>query len=285
MNPPSPYRVAIVGVGLLGASLGLALKARGLASQVTGVGRRKVSLDTALALGAIDAVAPSPEEAAAEADLLVVATPAALVTSILDEVGSVNNPGLVVTDVASTKALICRHAAATWAAPRRFVGAHPMAGGEKLGPENGRPDLYEGSVCLVEESPSLDPDARAAVCRLWESVGARVVSVEPEKHDPILARTSHLPHVVASAVAAIAAESGASQSFVGNGFRDLTRIADSPFEMWRDICLTNRAALLESLAGFDARMREFAALLAAGDAAGLDAFFEQGREGRRKVLA
>ncbi len=284
MNGPPLDRVAIVGVGLLGASLGLALKARGLAKQVVGVGRRKVSLDTALELGAIDATAPTAAEAAAGADLLVVATPAALVTAILDEVRSVGNPRLVVTDVASTKAAICRHAATTWTAPRRFVGSHPMAGGEKFGPEHGRPDLYEGTVCLVEESAGLDADARAVVCRLWESVGARVVSVRPEEHDPILARTSHLPHVVASAVAALAAESGASQLFVGNGFRDLTRIADSRPEVWRDICLTNRTALLQSLAGLDARLHELAAILVAGDAARLDAFFEEGREGRRKVI-
>jgi prephenate dehydrogenase len=284
MTQPSPDRVAIVGVGLLGASLGLALKARGLATRVTGVGRRKVSLDTALALGAIDATAPDVAAAAAEADLLVVATPAALVTSVLDEVRRAGNSRLVVTDVASTKAAICGHAEATWAAPRRFVGSHPMAGGEKFGPENGRPDLYEDTVCLVEESPGLDPEAHAVVCGLWESVGARVVSVKPEDHDPILARTSHLPHVVASAVAALAGESGASQLFVGNGFRDLTRIADSRPEVWRDICLTNRTALLQSLAGLDARLHELADILAAGDAERLDAFFEQGREGRRKVL-
>ncbi len=283
MNAPLD-RVAIVGVGLLGASLGLALKARGLAAQIVGVGRRQVSLQTALDVGAIDVIAPNAAAAAAEADLLVVATPAALVTSVLDEVHGAGNSKLVVTDVASTKAVICRHAAAIWAAPRRFVGSHPMAGGEKFGPEHGRPDLYEGTVCLVEESAGLDPDARAIVCRLWESVGARVVSVRPEEHDPILARTSHLPHVVASAVAALAADGGASRLFVGNGFRDLTRIADSRPEVWRDICLTNRTALLQSLAGLDARLHELAAILAAGDAARLDAFFEQGREGRRKVI-
>jgi len=284
MNLQPLDRVAIVGVGLLGASLGLALKARGLAKHVVGVGRRQVSLDTALELGAIDAVAPSPAAAAAETDLLVVATPAALVTAILDEVHGVGNRALIVTDVASTKAAICGHAAATWAAPRRFVGSHPMAGGEKFGPEHGCAGLYEGTVCLVEESPDLDPAARAAVCRLWESVGAQIVSVRPEEHDPVLARTSHLPHVVASAVAALAAEGGASHLFVGNGFRDLTRIADSRPEVWRDICLTNRTALLESLAALDARLHGLAAALGAGDARRLDAFFEEGREGRRKVI-
>ncbi len=284
MSQPLPNRVAIVGVGLLGASLGLALKARGLATQIIGVGRRKASLDTALEVGAIDSVAPSPAAAAAEADLLVVATPAALVTAVLDEVRGAGNVNLIATDVASTKSTICRHAASTWTAPRRFVGSHPMAGGEKFGPEHGRPELYEGTVCLVEESADLDPEARAVVCQLWESVGARVVSVRPEQHDPILARTSHLPHVVASAVAAIAGDSGASRLFVGNGFRDMTRIADSRPEVWRDICLTNRTALLQSLAETDARLHEFAALLVAGDAARLDAFFERGREGRRKVL-
>ena len=283
MNRPPLDRVAIVGVGLLGASLGLALKARGLAARVTGVGRRLSSLQVALDRGAIDDTAATVAQAAAQADLLVVATPAALVTAMLDEARDAGNARLIVTDVASTKAAICRHAAAAWTAPRRFVGSHPMAGGEKFGPEHGRADLYEGTVCLVEDAPDLDAEARGAVCRLWESVGARVVPVDPARHDPLLARTSHLPHAVASAVAALAAEAGATSQFIGNGFRDLTRIADSRPEVWRDICLTNRTALLESLAGLDARLHELSAALVAGDAARLEAFFDAGREGRRKV--
>ncbi len=275
-------RVAIVGVGLLGASLGLALKARGLVKTVAGAGRRRETLEKALALGAIDLVADSPEEAADGADLAVIATPAAAVLSAMDALrGLAESGSLVVTDVASTKAVICAHAVRTWKAPRQFVGSHPMAGSEKSGPEYGTADLYEGAVCLIEDSPGTDPEAVQLVRRLWGSVGARLVALDPESHDRMLARTSHLPHVAAAALAALAAEVGARREVIGRGFLDSTRIADGPPEVWRDICLTNREAVLESVAGLKGRLERFEALLRAGDGHGLEAYFEEGRRGRR----
>lgn len=277
-------RVAIVGVGLLGASLGLALKARGLARTVTGAGRRRETLEKALALGAVDRIADTPEKAAEGAALAVIATPAAAVLPVMDALrGMASGGGLVVTDVASTKTVICAHAARTWGAPRRFVGSHPMAGSEKSGPEFGDAELYNGAVCLVEDSPGADPGAVALVRRLWEAVGARVVSVDPEGHDRMLARTSHLPHVAAAALAAIALEGGARREVIGRGFLDTTRIADGPPEVWRDICLTNRDAVLESVAGLKGWLERFEALLRNGDGPGLEAYFEEGRRCRRGV--
>ena len=280
-----PYeRACIVGVGLLGASLGLALKQRGLARQVTGVGHRQASLDVALERGAIDTAFLDAAEGARDADLVVLATPASLVIPMMDAVGPVC-PDAVVTDVASTKAAICAHADATWPAPRRFIGSHPMAGSEKFGAEHGTPDLYAGSVCLVETGDGLDPAARAAVAALWTAVGAEAVDVAPEAHDAMLACTSHLPHIVAAAVARVADRRGDVRKLVGNGYRDTTRIAEGRPEIWRDICLTNREAILAGLDELRALLEsEFTAALRAGDGAGLERFFEEGRDARQRAV-
>lgn len=277
--------VTIVGVGLLGASLGLALKERGLARHVTGVGRRETSLRTAQDRGAVDDATLNLLEGAAHADLVVIATPAALVAETMDAMLPHLRPGAVVTDVASTKAAICAHADATWPAPRRFIGSHPMAGSEQFGPEHGRADLYEDSVCLVESADGLDPQAHARVTGLWGAVGARVVEVDSQEHDALLARTSHLPHIAASALALCAAQEGRDlKPFIGGGFRDTTRIAAGRAEIWRDICLTNRTAILGALADLEKALAGVRGALAAEDAAALEAFFERGRQARLNAV-
>ncbi len=284
MNPPFE-RVCIVGVGLLGASLGLALKRRHLAGHITGVGHRQSSLDVALERDAIDTASLDVAEGARDASLVVIATPASLVTSRLD-ILLATCPEAMVTDVASTKAAICEHAGATWPRPRRFVGSHPMAGSEKFGAAHGRPDLYEGAVCLVEQGTDLDSAARKAVVALWTAVGAEVVDVEPRAHDAMLACTSHIPHVVASAVATLAGRRGDIRKLVGNGFRDTTRIAGGRPEIWRDICLTNREAILAGLGEFMALLNDdFMAALRDGDGGKLERFFAEGGAARCKALA
>lgn len=281
---PSFDRVCIVGVGLLGASLGMALKAKGMVNHVVGVGHRQSSLEVALEKNAIDTACLDAAEGAQGADLVVLATPAALVLPKLDAIQPVCG-NAIVTDVASTKADICRHAARHWPSPRRFIGSHPMAGSEKFGAEHGRTDFYEGSVCLVERGDALDPQARAAVCALWEAVGAEVVDVDPEEHDALLASTSHVPHVIASAVATMAGRKGDVRKLVGNGFRDTTRIAEGRPEIWRDICLTNREAVLEAAEALVRHLEEdFLAALRTEDAEALERFFEQGREARGKIV-
>ncbi len=277
-------RVCILGVGLLGASLGLALKARHVTKKVIGVGRRRESLDVARSMGAIDTLSLEPAEAVGEADLVVLATPAALVIPMLDAIRPQLKPEALVTDVASTKAEICHHAQATWSSPRRFVGSHPMAGSEKFGPEHATVDFYEGSVCLVEEGEDVDVEARKQVVALWEAVGARVVSVTPEAHDAMLAMTSHIPHVYAALLAQGAAEAGEVRALIGNGFRDTTRIAAARPEIWRDICMTNRKAILTGLDALKERLTDFEAALCAGDGEAIEAFFAAGNTARKKAL-
>ena len=271
---PHFEKVVIIGVGLLGASLGLGLKSRGRAAQVVGVGRRQASLDKALEVGAVDAVSFNPAESAVGADLIVAATPAALVVDTLDAIRPSCSPETIVTDVASTKQAICAHARKSWPAPSRFVGSHPMAGSEKFGPEHGRPDFYAGSVCLVEKAPHLHAESRAKIVALWQMLGASTVDIDPETHDALLARTSHLPHVLA-AIAELADKKGDVRKLIGNGYRDMTRIAASRPEVWRDISMTNRDALLDSIDEFKDYLDTFAAALTANDEAAVQAFFER----------
>ncbi|MBI1317435.1 MAG: prephenate dehydrogenase/arogenate dehydrogenase family protein [Candidatus Hydrogenedens sp.] len=276
-------QVSIVGAGLLGASLGLALKQRGLAARVHGIGRRQCSLDTAFASGAIDSGYTALEEGIAGADLIVLATPVHQATEMLEAVRDAAPPHAVITDVGSTKEALCRHAAQVWSAPRPFVGSHPMAGSEKFGPEHARADLYEGAVCLVEASDELAAEARAVVCRLWEAVGARVVDIDPAQHDCLLARTSHVPHVASAALARLADTEEIVPELIGNGFRDTTRIAAGRPELWREICLSNREAVLAGMMALQDDIAAFAAVLESGDEAAVDAFFEAGRAARQRL--
>lgn len=276
----------IIGVGLLGGSLGLALKQRGLAAKVVGIGRNRSSLEKAIDCGAIDSAVMDSDlaGACADADLIVVSTPVQKAVSAVEDLAACVGPGAIATDVASTKGGICAAARAAWPAPRRFVGSHPMAGSEKHGPEHASADLFVNHVCLVEDAADLDHQAHARIVALWEAVGARVVPVDAVAHDDILARTSHVPHVLAAALAQLAARRGDVRDFVGNGFRDTTRIAASRPEVWRDICLSNRNAVLHALDEYAQVLEALRDALADDDAAAVEAFFAQGNDARKRIL-
>jgi prephenate dehydrogenase len=277
--------VTIVGVGLLGGSLGLALKQRGLARRVLGVGRRPETMNTALQRGVIDQAFAVSVEAVPESDLIVLCTPAANVIGYLDAIRPLCRKGAVVTDVASTKRDICAHVRKAWSEPFRFIGSHPMAGSEKFGPEHASAKLFENSVCFVEAMNSHAPDAHAAVSEMWTAVGAQVVPIEPAAHDVLAARTSHVPHIVASALARLTARDGdALRAFVGGGFRDTTRIAEGRPELWRDISLTNADAILGVLRELQADLSGFSEALTKNDAEILEKFFTEGRDARRRML-
>lgn len=276
--------VTIVGAGLLGASLGLAVKQRSLARTVRGVGHRQASLDKALDGGALDEGFLDVREAVPGADFIVVCTPAARIPEMLDLILPCCSPETVVTDVASTKANICRHARDTWPRPLKFVGSHPMAGSEKSGPEHASAHLYEGSTVLVEEGNHLAPAARDAVCEFWRAVGADVVGVDPVIHDAIVARTSHLPHILAAAVASLVARQDGLRPFIGKGFKDFTRIAAGRPEVWRDICLTNGSAIVNAIDEIMADLEKIRHAVQEADGTRIEAFFEKGRLGRHEVL-
>ncbi|MDW8309536.1 MAG: prephenate dehydrogenase/arogenate dehydrogenase family protein [Verrucomicrobiales bacterium] len=270
-------KVAILGVGLLGGSLGHALKQRALAQRVTGFVRRRASLRECERLGAVDEATLNLSEAVRDADLIVLCTPLAQMRPLAEQMRPALQPGAIVTDVGSVKASVVRDLETLVArAGGRFVGSHPLAGAEKTGVAWARPDLFEGAVCVVTPTARTDAKALQQVGSLWRALGARVLSLSPQQHDALLARSSHLPHVLAAALASLVLDHRRprTQSLVcANGFRDTTRIASGSPEMWRDIALANRAHLRRALAEFIRQLQRIQTLLASGDAAALERWF------------
>ena len=272
--------VAIVGVGLIGGSLGMALKTRRLARRVVGIGRDAARLETAVALGAVDSGVTRLEDGLAEADVVVLCTTVGHIVGALPGVLAVVNPGAVVTDVGSTKGAIMRAAGGAG----RFVGGHPMAGSEQTGVEAATPLLFEEATWAITPTETTDPEALRIITALAREVGATTLTLTPEAHDAMLAVTSHLPHVLASALMRQAARTQAShpqtQSLTAGSFADGTRVAASSPELWRDVCLTNREALLASLRGFRAELDVLEAAVIESDAAAIEAFFAAGAKAK-----
>ncbi len=275
--------VTVIGVGLLGGSLGLALRGRGLAGCIRGVGHRRSSLEAALQRGAIDTAHEDLAEGVADADLIVVCTPAAVALAQLSDIRAHCRADTVITDVASTKSRICAAGRTLWPSPSRFVGSHPMAGSEKSGPEHAVATLYEGSVTFVERAAGHDPEAHAMVRALWEALGSRTVEIAPDDHDAVVARTSHIPHIAAACLALLAAEQPGARAAAGGGFRDTTRVAAGRPEIWRDICLTNAEPIGAGLDALSKLIADVAEAIGQGDAAALEAFFQRAGEARRQV--
>ena len=273
--------VAIVGVGLIGGSLGMALKSRRLAQMVIGVGRSLERLDMAQALGAIDAGTTSLEEAAADADIVVLCTTVGHILDSLPETLALVKPGAIVTDVGSTKAAIVQAAAGA----ANFVGGHPMAGSEQTGVEAATPLLFEEATWAVTPAETTDPAAVSLLERFAQSVGATTLRLSPDAHDAMLAVTSHLPHVLASALMRQAFETQSrypqTQQLSAGSFADGTRVAASSPEIWRDVCLSNRDALLQALQAFRGELDTLEAAVADRDAAEIEAFFAAGASAKR----
>ena len=273
--------VAIVGVGLIGGSLGMALKARRLARQVVGIGRSNDRLEKAVALGAIDRGVSTLEEGVADADIVVLCTTVGHILETLPQALALVRPGAVVTDVGSTKGEIVQRSAGA----ARFVGGHPMAGSEQTGVEAATPLLFEEATWAVTPTEATDPEARRMVERLAREVGATTLTLTPQSHDAMLAVTSHLPHVLASALMRQAAATQDAhpqmRRLTAGSFADATRVAASSPALWRDVCLTNQSALREALAAFRGQLDLLEAAIAAGDTAQIEAFFAQGAEAKR----
>jgi prephenate dehydrogenase len=238
--------VAIVGVGMIGGSIALALKARKLVRRVIGVGRSAASLAEAKRLHAIDEAATDIGAAVAAADLVVVATGVASIPWILDEVDAAVRPGTLLTDAGSTKARIV----AAWEKRRRsrrsrFVGAHPVAGSHRRGPTAADPQLFTGRVTIVTPAAATPAADVEEVCGFWSALGSTVYTMPPRDHDRILAMTSHAPHVMAAAIAA--ATPAEARQFTAGGWRDTTRIAAGDPELWADILLDNAAPVAKAL--------------------------------------
>jgi prephenate dehydrogenase len=285
LNPPVFWnKVTIVGVGLLGGSLGLALKQRGLARKVDGLVRRSASINECAALGVVDHATRDPLRAVEGADLVVLCTPLGRMRETLAPMLPALQPGVIITDVGSVKGTVVAELEPLVAgAGGHFVGSHPMAGAEKTGPGAARPDLFEKAVCVVTPTRQSPGPAVEQIEGLWQSVGGITLRMAPEAHDDLVSRSSHLPHVVAAALANYVlspAHSREQAMLCATGFRDTTRIASSSAEMWRDIALANATNLSRVLGVFIGDLQEIRHALEAGDVKAIEEFFEKARERR-----
>jgi prephenate dehydrogenase len=277
--------VAIIGVGLLGGSIGLALRKRKLAKTVVGIGRRKASLAKALSRRCVSKTTTSLAKGVAGAELIIVCTPVETVAQYAAEAARACAPGAIITDVGSTKVKIVRDADAELAKLTKkqvtFVGSHPLAGSEKTGCEAARHDLFKDRVVIVTPTPKTNPDAVEKVGSLWKSLGGKVLHMPPDDHDAVLARTSHLPHLIASVLAA--STPGGLVSITGAGWRDTTRIAAGDPELWRQILLANASHTLSALDDFERVLSWFRSALQAGDGQALAELLQHGKVRRDAV--
>jgi prephenate dehydrogenase len=280
------HSVALVGVGLMGGSLGLAARERVGVEEVRGFSQTRATLDLALERGAVTVACDSLEETCAGADLVFVCTPVRLVVRHVREALHAAAPHAVVTDVGSTKGPLMRALSPT--EQRRCIGGHPLCGAETAGVANARASLYQGATYFVTPGAHVDADAYQLLYGFLGEIGARPVAVDPEEHDRVMAVVSHLPHVLANVLMSQAGQhAGARDALLSAGpsFRDLTRIAGSNRRVWTDIFLDNRAALLASLAQFQEGLQEVLDALAAADASRLGDTIMRAREQRERMLA
>ena len=283
-------QVTIIGVGLIGGSLGMVLKRQGLADSVVGVGRRLENLKTAVELGAIDRYVSDAREGIREADLIVLATPVDTYERHVKEWGQAVQPGTIVSDVGSVKGPLVEQTERLLPDHVRFVGAHPIAGREKTGVTAGSAELFRGARCILTPTGRTDPQAREAIHDLWKKAGSHVCMMDPFLHDRVLGAVSHLPHVVAFSL--INALLDIRQqcipeldllSYAGGGLRDATRIAASSPEMWRDILLWNRENLVTMIEAYETQLRDLKHCIAAGDGLGIEKALERAKQAREKL--
>jgi len=277
--------IAVVGVGLIGGSFALGLRRAGAVARIVGTDRDTQALERAAALGVIDTAAHSIADAVAGAELVFVAVPVRAMGPVLHDIERVLGPDAVVTDAGSTKSDVVRTAREELKDKfARFVPGHPIAGRETSGVDAATPDLFRGARVVLAPEPGTLPEAVALVRGCWEACGSRVATMDAARHDHIFASVSHLPHVLAFALVSEIVSRPEGQDLLGfaaGGFRDFTRIAASSPEMWRDIALANRAALLEEMDRYGARVAVFRDLIERGDGPGLMRLMTEARNARR----
>lgn len=276
-------RVAIIGVGLIGGSIGIDLLRRGLAKEVVGIGRRPATMRTAKRVGACTSTTLDIAAGVADADLIVVCTPVGRIVEDVISAANAARPGAIITDAGSTKGSIV---AAIEKAQQQnklpakvtFVGSHPMAGSEKSGPEAAQADLFVNRTVIVTPGESTPIGAVRTVSRLWRSLGAKIVTLTPLAHDQAVATISHLPHVVAAALAGITEDD--TRRLVAGGWQDTTRIAGGDPVLWRQILLDNRTAVLASLDRYQLAIDAYRQALKRGDQVRLESLLMEAKRSR-----
>jgi prephenate dehydrogenase len=278
-------KLAVIGVGLIGGSFALALRQAGKVSHVVGVGRNRANLDVARERRIIDAIAPDAAAAARDADLVLVAAPVAQFPQILSQLKECK---ALITDAGSTKRdVVAAARAALGARIAQFVPGHPVAGAEQSGAAAATASLFRDRRVVLTPLAENRPESVQRVEDAWKACGARITRLEPDEHDAVLAAVSHLPHLLAYGLVHDIAQRGNAEqlfAYAAGGFRDFTRIASSHPEMWRDICIANRDRLLDELERYGAKLSTLAALLRAGDGAGLEQLFTEARAARNRWL-
>jgi prephenate dehydrogenase len=278
---PQFRTIAIVGVGLIGGSIGLAVRQRKLSREVVGIGRSADRLDRARSMGAIDRSETDVSLGVREADIVIVCTPVALIASGAEDAARSAQPSAILTDAGSTKAeLVARldGSVNSVVAGPRFVGSHPLAGDHRSGCEFARADLFVNRTVVVTPTSASPAESVATVRGFWESLGSCVVEMSPEAHDRALAITSHLPHLVASALSA--ATPREHLPLTATGWQDTTRLAAADPELWRQIFGANRAALIDAVERFDHSLAAFRDALRTGDEQKLLELLEEAKQVR-----
>jgi prephenate dehydrogenase len=283
MKPPFK-KIAIIGVGLIGGSLGMAVREKKLAAVVSGADSDPSAAKRAVSLGAVDEGTADPNGAVAGADLVVLATPVGRLRRVAKEIASSLARDAVVTDAGSVKGGLVGEIESLLSSGARFVGGHPVAGREKSGVAAASADLFNGAVCVLTPTAKTDPEALGAVRSLWEGVGCRVALMDAERHDRILGAVSHLPHVAAFALVDLLSRMKAGDpdllDYAAGGFRDFTRIAGSSPEMWRDILLANREAVCGLIDRYCEALGSLKKSIEGGDSAGLKKILDRASAAR-----
>ncbi|MEZ5453331.1 MAG: prephenate dehydrogenase/arogenate dehydrogenase family protein [Thiothrix sp.] len=282
-------KLVIFGVGLIGGSLALALREAGYCQTIVGCSRNAAHLQKAVDLGVIDGFTLNPQEAVQDADMILLAVPMGAMGKLLPQIKQAMPADAILTDAGSTKGSVVAEVERVFGKDfARFVPGHPIAGREMSGVEAAIPDLYANRRVILTPLPYTDPGAVAAVETMWKVTGAVLESMPVELHDQVLAATSHLPHVLAFSLVDTLLNLPMREAifrYAAGGFRDFTRIASSDPVMWRDICLTNKTAILEMISKLQVDLREFAALIEQQDGEGLHTRMSRAKQARDSYIA
>jgi len=281
--------VALIGLGLIGSSLGHAIKRHGLARRVSGTARSSATRETAMRIGFVDEAHEDPADCVREADLIILCTPVGTFGKLAEQIAPALEPGATVTDAGSVKCSVIEAIKPHLPEGVHFIPGHPIAGTEYSGPESGFAELFEGRWCILTPLLETDDGALARLKAFWEAVGSEVEIMTPGHHDLVLAITSHLPHLIAYNIVGTASDLETVTEkevikFSASGFRDFTRIAASDPVMWRDIFMNNREAVLEMLGRFTEDLASLQRAIRWGDGEALEDLFTRTRAVRRSVI-
>jgi prephenate dehydrogenase len=283
-----PECLCIVGVGLIGGSFALAARRAGLFARIVGVDADHGNLARALEMGVIDAAHADPAEGAADADVVLLAVPVGAYESLFRALQAAWSERTIYTDAGSTKGSVLDAARRVFGSvPGNFVPGHPIAGAEKSGVTAAGAELFHRKRVILTPASETDPEALSRVAELWRALGAEVAEMSAERHDRLLAGTSHLPHVAAFALTHLLGREDEQEDifrYAAGGFRDFTRIASSDPVVWRDICLANREAILERIEDLRGELAHIAGLIERGDGAALQEVFAGANAARQRFL-